>query len=143
MTAALPMVLPTATETRLPGILEVRDHDWLAWLDAQGEKPLRLRQLRRAVLARGAETFDAITDLPAALRARLAEAYVPLSSRIARHLQSADHTHKLLLELRDGNPIECVLIQEGGRRTACISTQVGCGMGCVFCASGINGALRN
>src|SRR6202011_5329030 len=77
------------------------------------------------------------------LRARLAETYVPLASRIVRHLQSEDHTHKLLLEMRDGSPIECVLIQEGGRRTACISTQVGCGMGCVFCASGINGVERN
>jgi 23S rRNA (adenine2503-C2)-methyltransferase len=137
------MIPAVATETRLPGILEVRDHELLAWLEAQGEKPLRARQLRKAVLVRGAETFDAITDLPLALRARLAEVYVPLSNRIKRHQQSNDHTHKLLLELRDGKQIECVLIQEGGRRTACISTQVGCGMGCVFCASGINGVERN
>src|SRR5260370_3567075 len=137
------MIPAAATETRLPGILEVRDHDLLAWLESQGEKPLRARQLRKAVLVRGVETFDAITDLPLALRARLAEAYVPVSNRIKRHQQSSDHTHKLLLELRDGKQIECVLIQEGGRRTACISTQVGCGMGCVFCASGINGVERN
>jgi 23S rRNA (adenine2503-C2)-methyltransferase len=45
--------------------------------------------------------------------------------------------------LQDGQTIECVLIQEDGRRTACISTQVGCGMGCVFCASGLNGLARN
>ena len=48
-----------------------------------------------------------------------------------------------MLRLRDGQSIECVLIQDGDRRTACISTQVGCGMGCVFCASGLNGVARN
>src|SRR4029079_9611786 len=47
------------------------------------------------------------------------------------------------IELGDKKLIECVLIQEAERRTACISTQVGCGMGCVFCASGINGVERN
>src|SRR5207249_987240 len=50
---------------------------------------------------------------------------------------------KLLLRLYDGQRIECVLIPEHDRRTACISTQVGCGMGCVFCASGLNGVARN
>src|SRR5262249_12351042 len=54
-----------------------------------------------------------------------------------------DGTHKLLLRLRDDRLIECVLIQEDSRRTACISTQVGCGMGCVFCASGLDGVDRN
>src|SRR5439155_8231790 len=51
--------------------------------------------------------------------------------------------HKLLLALQDGGQVECVLIQDESRRTACISTQVGCGMGCVFCASGLNGVERN
>jgi 23S rRNA (adenine2503-C2)-methyltransferase len=62
---------------------------------------------------------------------------------VARHLEAADGTHKLLLRLTDDRLIECVLIQEEGRRTACISTQVGCGMGCVFCASGLGGLDRN
>jgi 23S rRNA (adenine2503-C2)-methyltransferase len=77
-----------------------------------------------------------MTDLPAKLRAELARSYVPFSLRLVRHLQSADQTHKLLLQTRDQRLIECVLIQQDGRKTACISTQVGCGMGCVFCASG-------
>jgi 23S rRNA (adenine2503-C2)-methyltransferase len=68
---------------------------------------------------------------------------VPLGTEIARHLAADDGTHKLLLRCRDGESIECVLIQESTRRTACISTQVGCGMGCVFCASGLNGVARN
>ena len=50
---------------------------------------------------------------------------------------------KLLLQLTDGEQIECVLLRDGARRTICISTQVGCAMGCVFCASGLNGVARN
>src|SRR5262245_34742389 len=84
-----------------------------------------------------------MTDLPKALRQALADDFAPLGSRVAKHLEASDGTHKLLLRLRDERLIECVLIQEGSRRTACISTQVGCGMGCVFCASGLNGVDRN
>ncbi len=68
---------------------------------------------------------------------------MPLGTRVVRHLEASDGTHKLLLGLRDGRLLECVLIQEENRRTACISTQVGCGMGCVFCASGLEGLERN
>lgn len=143
MTAALPMLVPAATDQRLPGLLDVSEESLLAWLAAHGEKPLRARQLRRALLVRGAESFEQMTDLPRSLRTDLAEAFVPLSSRVSRHLTATDGTHKLLVELRDGKQVECVLIQDGGRRTACISTQVGCGMGCVFCASGIGGVERN
>ncbi|MGL4421889.1 MAG: 23S rRNA (adenine(2503)-C(2))-methyltransferase RlmN, partial [Gemmataceae bacterium] len=55
----------------------------------------------------------------------------------------SDDTHKLLLRWPDDRVIECVLIQDEGRATACISTQVGCAMGCVFCASGLEGVARN
>jgi 23S rRNA (adenine2503-C2)-methyltransferase len=132
-----------ADDAPLPGLLETDNDSLLAWLQAHGEKAMRARQLRRWVLVRGADSFDQMTDLPRTLRANLAQRFVPLASRIVRHLQSADDTHKLLLELKDRKQIECVLIQDDGRRTACISTQVGCGMGCVFCASGLNGVERN
>ncbi len=143
MTAALPMLVPATTDERLPGLLDTTEESLRAWLEAQGEKPLRARQLRRALLVRGALSFEQMTDLPRALRVALAEHFVPLSSRVSRHLTAPDGTHKLLVELRDGKQVECVLIQDAGRRTACISTQVGCGMGCVFCASGIGGVERN
>jgi 23S rRNA (adenine2503-C2)-methyltransferase len=84
-----------------------------------------------------------MTDLPQKLRRDLADQFTPLGTRIARHLLASDDTHKLLVQLYDGNTVECVLIQEPPRRTACISTQVGCGMGCVFCASGLYGVVRN
>lgn len=104
---------------------------------------MRARQVRRWVLAGRAESFDAMTDLPLGLRQLLAKEFVPLITHPLRHLQADDGTHKLLLRLSDGQLVECVLLQEQHRRTACISTQVGCGMGCVFCASGLDGLIRN
>jgi 23S rRNA (adenine2503-C2)-methyltransferase len=65
------------------------------------------------------------------------------TTQIARHSQADDGTEKLLLQLDDGGRIECVLLRDGLRRSICISTQVGCGMGCVFCASGLDGVVRN
>ncbi len=124
-------------------ILDVPTEEMRAWLAEQSEKPLRAKQVRRWLLAGGAESFAAMSDLPKALREKLAEAFVPFASQVVRHLQADDGTHKLLVKLHDGQFIECVLIQEDKRRTACISTQVGCGMGCVFCASGLNGVERN
>lgn len=124
-------------------ILDQSDESLRAWFAERGEPAMRVRQVRRQILAGRAESFEQMTDLPRQLRAALAESFIPLGTRIDRHLRASDETHKLLLQLRDGNKIECVLIQEPPRRTACISTQVGCGMGCVFCASGLNGVIRN
>jgi 23S rRNA (adenine2503-C2)-methyltransferase len=143
LTVILPIVPSAGPTQTLPGLLDLPDGALRAWLHERGETPLRARQLRRWLLGAGAESFDAMTDLPKALRQQLTESFVPLSGRIAKHLRASDDTHKLLLELHDRKLIECVLIQEEGRRTACISTQVGCGMGCVFCASGLNGVDRN
>jgi len=139
----LPLILPGDATDTLPGLLDVSDNALRAWLAERGEKPMRAKQLRRWLLVRGAESFDAMTDLPKMLRQQLNESFTPLSSRIAKHHRASDDTHKLLIQLRDNKLIECVLIQDEGRRTACISTQVGCGMGCVFCASGIDGVDRN
>jgi 23S rRNA (adenine2503-C2)-methyltransferase len=125
------------------GLLDLSAQELRHWLEEQGEPALRGRQLRRWIVVAGAESFEQMTDLPKPLRRRLAEEFAPLETRVVRHLESADHTHKLLLRLRDDRLIECVLIQEDGRRTACVSTQVGCGMGCVFCASGLGGVERN
>src|SRR5262249_40816347 len=105
--------------------------------------PMRVSQIRRQVLANRATAFEEMSDLPKQLRAELAETFTVFSSRVERHFTASDDTHKLVLRLADDRMIECVLIQDEGRATACISTQVGCGMGCVFCASGLNGVVRN
>jgi 23S rRNA (adenine2503-C2)-methyltransferase len=125
------------------GLLEWTAEELLSWLVRHGQPPLRARQVRRWILAGRATAFEQMTDLPHALRRQLAEEFSPLGTRIDRHLVSSDGTHKLLLRLHDEHVIECVLLQEANRRTVCISTQVGCGMGCVFCASGIGGVMRN
>jgi 23S rRNA (adenine2503-C2)-methyltransferase len=125
------------------GLLDVSAADLKSWLAERGQPGHRVKQIRRWILVAGAETFEQMTDLPLSLRSDLAEAFVPLQTRVVRHLTADDGTHKQLLALHDGKLIECVLIQDENRRTACISTQVGCGMGCVFCASGIGGVERN
>src|SRR5262249_26491101 len=124
-------------------LLDLSPDDLQQWLHAHGQPPMRARQLRRWLVAGRAEAFEQMTDLPVALRQALAAEFVPLGRCIERHLEARDGTHKLLLRLPDDQLIECVLIQERDRRTACISTQVGCGMGCVFCASGLDGVVRN
>jgi 23S rRNA (adenine2503-C2)-methyltransferase len=126
-----------------PPILDVSADDARVWLEAHGERPMRGRQLRRWLLLGRAEAFEQMTDLPLSLRQALTADFLPLGTAIARHAAAPDGTHKLVLRLADGNHIECVLIQEADRHTACVSTQVGCGMGCVFCASGLNGVERN
>ena len=80
---------------------------------------------------------------PQGLRRQLDEEWTVFATNVAQHHVAPDGTDKLLLECRDGRRIECVLMAEDDRRTVCISTQVGCGMGCVFCASGLKGVERN
>lgn len=127
----------------LRALLDIPNDEFRTWLQAHGQPAMRARQLRRWLLAGRAESFEQMTDLPKELRQALTAEFAPLGTRIARHLHARDGTHKLLLRLHDEQLIECVLLQEAGRHTACISTQVGCGMGCVFCASGLNGVARN
>lgn len=135
--------LPTLTTAPLPGILDQSSDSLRAWLAERGQPPMRVKQIRRWMLQARAESFEQMSDLPRDLRQELARSFSPFSTRVERHLQATDGTHKLLLKLHDERMIECVLIQEDDRKTACISTQVGCGMGCVFCASGLNGVARN
>ncbi len=85
-----------------------------------------------------------MSDLPKALRGQLAESFQLWTMRPVARQQSDDGTEKLLLEVAGGDRIECVLLRDQrGHRTVCLSTQVGCAMGCVFCASGLDGVRRN
>ena len=126
-----------------PSILELSSDQLKQWLSDQGEPSYRARQIRAGVLGRGITQFDQLTDLPLSLRSLLEEAFVLRSTTITTHRRDSDGTEKLLLRLADGNDIECVLLREKDRRTLCMSTQVGCAMGCVFCASGLAGLTRN
>ena len=108
-----------------------------------GEAPYRARQIFKWVQAKRAADYDQMTDLPKRLREKLAPRTPVRSSRILERHVSEDSTTKLLLEMADGERVECVLIPEAERLTGCISSQVGCGVGCLFCASGAEGVVRN
>ena len=124
-------------------ILEPAPEVLAAWLAERGLPAYRAGQVRRWLFERRAESFDDMTDLPKELRGQLAADFSIWTASIAKHHRAADGTEKLLLELHDGHRIECVLLRDGPRRTICISSQVGCAMGCVFCASGLDGVVRN
>jgi 23S rRNA (adenine2503-C2)-methyltransferase len=127
----------------LPLVCDLSRAELAAWCEARGAQPFRADQIRKWIFGKRVATFDVMTDLSAPLRQALAESFALFSSRIAAHQKSTDGTEKLLLELADGERVECVLMREDDRRTICVSTQVGCGMGCVFCASGLMGLTRN
>ncbi|MCA9062890.1 MAG: 23S rRNA (adenine(2503)-C(2))-methyltransferase RlmN, partial [Planctomycetaceae bacterium] len=99
--------------------------------------------IRRGLLQRRIQDFEQMSDLPRQLRDQLSQAFRFSSFQIVSHQTAKDQTEKLLLQLADGELVECVLMREPDRRTVCISTQVGCAMGCVFCASGLLGVKRN
>ncbi len=113
------------------------------WCRLRGEAPFRADQIRRWIFGKRVGDFERMHDLPKPLRAALAEDFRLFASEIVRHQVASDRTEKLLLRLQDGSHIECVLMREPDRRTVCLSTQVGCAMGCVFCASGLLGLKRN
>ncbi|MEX2118650.1 MAG: 23S rRNA (adenine(2503)-C(2))-methyltransferase RlmN [Pirellulales bacterium] len=127
----------------VPDLLELGQEQFRGWLGERQVPAYRADQVRHWLFQKGAADFDEMTDLARPLRALLAQNFRIWTTSVASHSKAADGTEKLLLELSDGQTIECVLIREGKRRTICISTQVGCAMGCVFCASGLEGVVRN
>jgi len=124
-------------------LLDASQGDLEAWLVERGAPRFHARQVFRWVFDRRAESFAEMTDLPRRLRDALARDWTVLQGELAHHGVAPDGTDKLLIALRDGKRVECVLMAEDDRRTVCISSQVGCGMGCVFCASGLRGVERN
>jgi len=115
------------------------------------EPSYRAGQIMNWLYGKRASGFEEMSDLPQALRARLTENFSMGKLGVVRVLGSCDTTRKFLFRLEDRNLIESVLIpaspalygQKSDRRTACVSTQVGCAYGCKFCASGLDGFSRN
>jgi 23S rRNA (adenine2503-C2)-methyltransferase len=109
-----------------------------------GQPRYRAGQIVRWLYARGALSYDEMTDLPASLRAMLAERLSLPSARVLeRQVSAEDGTRKYLLELAGGTAVETVGLPASDRLTACISTQAGCAMGCAFCATGMGGLVRD
>jgi 23S rRNA (adenine2503-C2)-methyltransferase len=117
--------------------IESRVRDW-------GEPPFRAKQIWEWLYVRRADAYGAMTNLPRALRDRLAAEYT--LGRLTPHvdrLSTDGRTRKILFRLADGAQIETVLMGYDTRRTVCLSTQAGCAMGCPFCATGQGGLRRN
>ncbi len=114
-----------------------------AFLAEIGEPGYRANQILEWVYDHGTRSFDEMTNLSKGLRQRLAETFVIYEAEVANLARAADGVIKFLLRWADGETTECVSIPSDARRTACISTQVGCPVGCVFCASGLGGMRRN
>jgi 23S rRNA (adenine2503-C2)-methyltransferase len=131
------------TNPTKPTILELSLEKLQDWLKEHDQPVYRAKQILHGIYQGRASSFDDMTDLPKSLRSVLAEAFDIFQSEITKHQQSDDGTEKLLLKLADGGLIECVLLRDGVRRSICVSSQVGCAMGCVFCASGLDGVDRN
>ena len=114
-----------------------------AWLKERGEPAFRAKQLF-LWLHRGAGSFDEMTNLSKSLREKLAAECRITRPQVARKQVSAlDGTIKYLWQLQDGNCIETVLMRYHHGNTVCISSQVGCRMGCAFCASTLGGKVRD
>ena len=128
--------------SRLP-ILSVSMEIWCEWMAERGHPTYRTRQVFDWIMRRRSQSFDLMSDLPKQLREDLDREWTIFGTRIAYHDIAPDGTDKLVLECRDNRRVECVLMAEASRRTVCLSTQVGCGMGCIFCASGLKGVERN
>jgi len=124
-------------------LLELSANDLGRWLAERGLPRYRSDQVRRWVFSLRADDFRGMTDLSRSLQEELARHFRIWSTRTVRSVRSPDGTEKLVLQLEDDAAVECVLLRDAVRRTFCVSTQVGCAMGCVFCASGLDGMRRN
>ncbi|MBR3804180.1 MAG: 23S rRNA (adenine(2503)-C(2))-methyltransferase RlmN [Clostridia bacterium] len=110
-------------------------------ISSLGEKPFRVGQIFRAL--HSGRKISEITELSSAFREKLLTEYVDEPVKIIKKLVSKDGTEKYLFALHDGNVVEGVFMKNSYGNTECLSTQVGCRMGCKFCASGIGGLVRN
>ncbi|GIW47995.1 MAG: dual-specificity RNA methyltransferase RlmN [Deltaproteobacteria bacterium] len=108
-----------------------------------GERSYRARQIGAWIYKRRVYSFDEMTDLPKSFRETLKSFAFISSIKPVRELVSKDGTRKYLFELSDGNRIESVLIPDEGRLTLCVSSQVGCSLGCSFCLTGRVGKIRD
>ena len=109
---------------------------------ALGEMPhakLRAKQIAGNLYSRAVLDFQEMRDLPQALRDDLAERFLAQPLQVATHRTSTDKVEKLLVHNGDNQVFECVLLPYEDRVSCCISSQVGCPMGCKFCATGLGG----
>ena len=117
--------------------------EWKGLLVEKGLRPFRAEQVLHALYRDFIHSWDEATTLPKDFRETLKKETPLTATTLLDVAESPDGTKKLLVEFEDREAVETVLIPAQGRLTQCISTQVGCAMGCAFCASGANGLVRS
>ncbi|EKO39855.1 MAG: 23S rRNA methyltransferase [Solidesulfovibrio magneticus str. Maddingley MBC34] len=127
----------------MTNLIDLTFHELESLIVSLGEPPYRARQVWQWLWQKRCREIAAMTDVSKALRARLEEVAEIRWPAVEAVRESRDGTVKFLLALGDGERVECVLIPEKDHYTACLSTQVGCAMGCGFCATGMLGFRRN
>lgn len=127
-----------------PLIYDLSQEELMAWAAENGQPKYRAQQVWKAIYQRFIQSPDEITTLPKDLRDIISDQFDFKALEPVRAIESKDEqTIKTLFKLRDGQYIEAVLMYYSHRRTLCISSQSGCGMGCTFCATGQMGFRRN
>lgn len=129
-----------------PSLYGLDDEEFSSLVQACGGEAYRVRQLREWMYQRFAPAWAAMSNIPKNLRTALAERVADLEgtlSPVETAGEEGSGTRKLLSRLSDGELVETVLIPARDRTTVCVSSQVGCGFRCAFCASGLNGCVRS
>jgi 23S rRNA (adenine2503-C2)-methyltransferase len=121
----------------------IHPDEWKPILAEKGLRPFRADQILQSLYRDYITSWDDATTLPKDFREKLKQEFPITKADLLTVSESSDGTKKLLVGFSDGNSVETVLIPATGRFTQCISTQVGCAMGCAFCASGSLGIVRS
>lgn len=146
MTDVYAVAVPVQVQERdaRKNIFDLTPEQLTALMEEWGERPYRARQVLHWLYKELASDFSEMTNLPLSLRRKLDE-HLRLGSAtlVTQKISSDGWTRKVLLRMRDGSTVESVLMLYHDRATVCVSSQVGCAMGCSFCATGQMGFTRN
>ncbi|KML10445.1 ribosomal RNA large subunit methyltransferase N [Bacillus safensis] len=130
-------------KTEMPSIYSFELQEMKEWLKEQGEKPFRAAQIFEWLYEKRVTSFDDMSNLSKDLREKLKDQFAITTLKTVIKQTSQDGTIKFLFELHDGYTIETVLMRHEYGNSVCVTTQVGCRIGCTFCASTLGGLKRN
>lgn len=124
-------------------IYSLRFDELQGWLKENGQQSFRAKQIYEWLYDKRVDSFEEMTNLSKALRQLLADHFTITTLATVVRQESRDGTIKFLFELQDGYTIETVLMRHDYGNSVCVTTQVGCRIGCTFCASTLGGLKRN
>ncbi|MDE5413017.1 23S rRNA (adenine(2503)-C(2))-methyltransferase RlmN [Alkalihalobacterium chitinilyticum] len=128
---------------KLPSIYSLQFNELKQWLKENNEPAFRAGQVYEWLYSKRVDSFEAMTNLSMDLRNKLAQQFTLTTLKTVTKQESSDGTVKFLFELHDGYSIETVIMRHNYGNSVCVTTQVGCRIGCTFCASTLGGLKRN